>query len=501
MQVELTERGYLHIPAAMAGRFPAGTAMVLVRNDELWLLPVSHPGAGGLLLKIRNASGDRSLLVHEFLPPDVVPGPREAVWDEAQHAWRIPLAANKEKIPLRTLRPQPLGVFPGLAGFFLLPWIPDADTLTAPLLQGRLPETVPAAWRFFAAAVNGASEEEVLRLLPDGPEGCYNRFVLTGREDDYRRTREAVDGELAILLDAVAWRLGLRGAPPEEGGDGEMRAFLLATRAYACFQEKAWREGLERLQAAAAAARDVSPVFCARLLAEWAATRQLVDGPQEDVAAAYRDALALLQPTPFREAEGELWFQLGTVQQGMGQFRQAIQSYYEALKRYRKADHPEAYALAHMNLAIAYLSMPGDARGKQLRTAVAIQSLREALTVFQKETHPEYWASATVNLANALQHVPSSHPEDNLWEAVALYEDVLTVRREADDPLAYARVLANQGNALAHLGAFSRAVPRLETARRLFQTYGEAAAAAAVDDVLADIAQKQRERGMAGECP
>lgn len=496
MRVELTEGGYLHMSAAMADRFPAGTAMVLVRDGELWLLPVSHPGAGGLLLKVRNASGDRSLLVHEFLPADVLPGPREAVWDEGLHAWRIPLvsrAGRRDGEPRRRLRPQPLGVFPGLAGFFLLPPVPGGGALTAPLLQGRLPEPLPEAWRFFAAAVSGAGEEEIVRLLPDGPEGEFNRFVVTGREEDYRRARAAADGDVALLLEAVAWRLGLRDVPPDGDADGEMGAFLLATRAYASFQEQNWREGLHRLRAAADAARDVSPVFCARLLAEWAATRQMTDGPGEDVAEAYREALALLAPTPFREAEAELWFQLGTVQQGMGD-GQAIRSYHEALRRYRKADHPEAYALTHMNLALAYLAMPGDARGKQWRTALAIQSLREALTVFRKETHPQYWASATVNLANALQHVPSSHPEENLWEAVALYEEVLTVRREEDDPLAYARVLANQGNALAHLGAFSRAVPRLETARRLFLLHGEAAAAEAVGDVLAEIARNSGQR-------
>jgi len=128
-----------------------------------------------------------------------------------------------------------------------------------------------------------------------------------------------------------------------------------------------------------------------------------------------------------------------------------------------------------------------------LRTATAIQSLRESLRIFKKDKHPELWASATVNLANALQHVKSSHLEDNLWEAVALYEDVLEVRRSKDDPIAYARVLANQGNALAHLGAFSRAVPRLEEASQLFRKYGEHEAASAIEDVLAEIALKRKQ--------
>lgn len=493
MQVELTASGYVHLPAEMARRFPAGTAIVLVRDGELWLMPVSHAGAGGLLLKVRNAKGDRSVLVQEFLPQDAVPGVRDAVWDDANHAWRIPLFSSPDGDKPLLLRPQPLGVFPGMAGFFLLPPVPDSAPLIGQLLQGRLPDEWPEQWRFFAAAIAGAGEADVLKRLPDGPEGHYNRFVLTAQRQDYERAKAVAAGDVALLLDAVAWRLGMCAHPPAVSEtDGEVKAFLLATQAYARFQEKDWREGLTLLQEAAETAREQSPVFAARLFAEWAATQQMLGASGEEVIEGYRTALALLAPSPFREAEAELWFQLGTAYQGMAAGHlQAAHCYHEALKRYRKTEHPEAYALTHMNLALVYLAMPGKERGAPLRTAVAIQSLREALTVFQKETHPEYWASATVNLANALQHVPTSHPEENLWEAVALYEDVLSVRREEDDPIAYARVLANQGNALAHLGAFSRAVPRLEAACRRFLAHGEAAAAEAVADVLEEIARRQ----------
>ncbi|PZN12297.1 MAG: hydrogenase maturation protease [Bacillota bacterium] len=93
MRVEITNGGYVHLPAEHAGRFPTGTAIAMVRQGELWLMPVSHPGAGGLLLKWRNRRGDRSILVREFLPDGTPPGPREAYWDEAAGALRIPLAA------------------------------------------------------------------------------------------------------------------------------------------------------------------------------------------------------------------------------------------------------------------------------------------------------------------------------------------------------------------------------------------------------------------------
>lgn len=91
MKLELTSTGYLHIPAEEAVRFPTGTAIALVRGEELWVMPVSHLGAGGLLLKLRNSRGDRSMFVQEILPEGVPPGIRDAVWDDQYGAFRIPL--------------------------------------------------------------------------------------------------------------------------------------------------------------------------------------------------------------------------------------------------------------------------------------------------------------------------------------------------------------------------------------------------------------------------
>lgn len=395
-------------------------------------------------------------------------------------------------------RPQPLGVFPGMAGFFLLPAVPDGNQRLIRLLRGQVPEVWPADWRFFAAAIEGRSEEEVRNLFPEGPEGKYNAFVLEPKRDTYIRAQNAVSGEISLLLDAVAWRLGLRESPPSHyDTDGEVRAFLLATQAYEQFQHRHWSQGLDVMAEAAAGVKEISPVFSARLYAEWAATRQMLGDHGEETVAGYQTALALLETAPFPEARAELWFQLGTAYQNSaagrhGALTKAAKCYHEALKVYQRDRHPEDYAMTHMNLALTYLAMSSVDRSARLRTAVAIQSLREALRIFQKETHPEMWASATVNLANALQHVKSSHPEDNLWEAVALYEEVLEIRRPEDDPIAYARVLANQGNALAHLGAFSRAVPRLEKARHYFQLHGEGHAVEAVTDTLDAIARKRQ---------
>lgn len=96
LTVQFTEDGYLRLSAALsAAHFPAHVAVGAVRDDQLWLLPLRGPRSGGLLLKQRNAAGDRALLVRELLR-DVIPtGERRALWDADHGALRIPLEHRK----------------------------------------------------------------------------------------------------------------------------------------------------------------------------------------------------------------------------------------------------------------------------------------------------------------------------------------------------------------------------------------------------------------------
>jgi tetratricopeptide (TPR) repeat protein len=128
-----------------------------------------------------------------------------------------------------------------------------------------------------------------------------------------------------------------------------------------------------------------------------------------------------------------------------------------------------------------------SSEGDRLRVGVAVTSLRAALRVYQPDTHPALWASTQMNLANALQYLPSVHQEDNLDEAVHLYEELLQYRSEESDPLGTARILANQGNALGHLGVFSDARERLDRSRRIFQAHGDVDGVATVDEILVSL--------------
>lgn len=95
IEIALTEQGSLHLSAEVAARFfPHDLLAVLPMAAELWLLPTRGPAAGGLILKRRNAAGDRSVLIWHLLPHGVQAGPRPAIWDDARGALRVPLGAR-----------------------------------------------------------------------------------------------------------------------------------------------------------------------------------------------------------------------------------------------------------------------------------------------------------------------------------------------------------------------------------------------------------------------
>lgn len=94
-EVEFTDDGYLRLGARLAAhRFPADAAVAAVRDDQLWLVPLIRPQSGGLLLKQRTLDGDRAVLVREVLDDRIPVGVREAIWDDAQGALRVPLGST-----------------------------------------------------------------------------------------------------------------------------------------------------------------------------------------------------------------------------------------------------------------------------------------------------------------------------------------------------------------------------------------------------------------------
>lgn len=103
VEVEITEDGYLRLTADVAAaRFPSDAVAAMVRDDDLWVIPLRGPRSGGLLLKQRNPAGDRSVLIAEVLRDQtrvevretLLSGPHRAFWDDEKSALRIPIPAD-----------------------------------------------------------------------------------------------------------------------------------------------------------------------------------------------------------------------------------------------------------------------------------------------------------------------------------------------------------------------------------------------------------------------
>lgn len=88
--VELTESGYLQLSREEAERyFPEDVLVALYRNGILTLLPTRGAAAGGLMLKQRNLSGDRCLLLSEVFHFSIPTGVFPAIWNERLAALEV----------------------------------------------------------------------------------------------------------------------------------------------------------------------------------------------------------------------------------------------------------------------------------------------------------------------------------------------------------------------------------------------------------------------------
>lgn len=383
-------------------------------------------------------------------------------------------------------RPQPIGIFPFPAGLLLLPASdsPSAAPAREALMQGAMPDEWPAEWRFFERAL--LDERDVaLRALSalDDDVAAYNRFVIAGDADALQTARHSANTDVRALAELAAFVQGASDhAPTAAGLDGELAAVVHLAQA-------AWHLERDESQPAAAilaigisASRAPSPVLAAQLQAQRA---QVLPSANEAIGA-WQEALQLSNGAQLPHLRADLALNLAlALHESAGAQRQRL---VEAVNWYQEAlhagitleDRPETYALVQNNLGLAYISMPMTSAGDKIRLAVAVQSFREALKVYTRDAHPDQWSSAMLNMANALQYLPSSHPQENLIEAVNGYEALLEVRNKALDPVGYARLLANQANALAHLGMFGPSIEKLTEARKLLSWHGEDDAAAAL---------------------
>lgn len=389
------------------------------------------------------------------------------------------------------VRPQPLGAFPLPLGYLLVPASPDTEDARMALLSGRLPDW-PDSLRAHELALAGDRDGALAALHGDDPITRYNRFVMDPDSTDPDELRSGLR-EFACLVDVVLFALGRSDTAPQLGdATGELAATVLSVQASGALQNGDAEAAVTLLDRAAEQAAGVSEPLRGVLLG---AAASICEGPE--AVTRFEGALrALDEAEDLRLARAELHLALAGLlhEQAVDRpdlLNRAVPHYHSALQLVWREEAPLLWASAHANLAAAYLTMPMTEASGQLRLGVAAQSLRSALKVYTPEDYPEEWASVQLNLANSLVYTPSSHQGDNLVEAVNLYEAVLAARDRDTDPLGRARVLANQGNVLAHLADFDQAKAKLYEARFLFEELGDHDSVRTVRGVLDEISRQQ----------
>ena len=102
---------------------------------------------------------------------------------------------------------------------------------------------------------------------------------------------------------------------------------------------------------------------------------------------------------------------------------------------------------------------------------MAAQSLRSALKVYTGRTTRSSGPACSSTWPIHWSTPRRSIRPTTWWRRWKLYEAVLEARDRDTDPLGRARVLANQGNVLGHLGAFDQAKAKLYEARFIFEEF------------------------------
>lgn len=395
---------------------------------------------------------------------------------------------------------QPIGAFALPAGLMLVPEDGDAalDAATDALLQGRLPETWPHELAAHSLAHAGDIDAAFDAIGDGDAYASFNRWVLRPESSSCDAVAATLSHDLVQLVDVVRFSNGELEEPPtpDDGTAAVVAALILAAHATYGLARARASDCITALREAADRAEAAGAVPLAAVLRGNAGTIAYEHGLDLDEARA--DLLAAagaLTDTDLAISKAELHLQLGGIEHELAaasgaSLQVAMHHYYTALQLVTLESAPFLWASTQLNMATAYLSTPMTEASDGLRMGIAIQALRAALEVFTQDEHPAQWGTATLNLANALVYTPSVKQGDNLVEAVELYEQVLEVRDRDSDPAGRARVLANQGNALAHLGIFDQAKAKLFEARFLFEEQLDHDSALMVRSILDEIVKQ-----------
>ncbi|ADC90034.1 Tetratricopeptide TPR_2 repeat protein [Thermocrinis albus DSM 14484] len=378
----------------------------------------------------------------------------------------------------RMVYPQTVGLLPYPLDSVVVPYVDRWEEYIEDVLKLHL-NHLPPAWSYLESLVSGNFQEalERLTLVEEGPVREYIRCLITGE------VKETGDPLLDSLLKGSESLL--------ERGD--LDALLLYRKAVKLASSGLVDDALQLYSEAQALVRGISPLFEARLQLERLRLMAEHRGLNYGIIAALEKLFEELQQTGAEQLKAEIHFNLGNFYSSLGDIRRAVFHFSEALTYFTHERNPYMYALINNNMGLTYLSVQATDLEDQMRLAYGIQCLRNALKVFTKEEFPKEWSSVTMNYANALVYLPTANPLKNLLKALELYEEVLRCKESLGDTEGKARVLANMGNALAHLGRFEEAKKRLTEALQLFRQLGLKEEAEGVLELLEEIRTTQVE--------
>ena len=397
---------------------------------------------------------------------------------------------------------QPLGVFGLPAGMLLLPDTENGMEVALQLRAGRRPKVYSGDTHFYHLALVRADPGKIIRALPGhGALHDFNELVLNPTLELFTSLLGRCDGDFALLVNWQGYLNGYCQLPDFKlARTNTVAAVLCSSHATRLLEVRDEPGAAELLREAIAISAAESEVFAAGLRADLA--QLLLDDRATKKEAMWNLQLALdaLGETDLSELAAEVHLNLGMafhdeIDKLPTAGRDAARHYMAVTRLVTEQTSPYAFGTAHMNLALTYLSMPMTDASDQLRYGIAIASLQKAVAAFDPDVFLEQWARARLNLANALVYAPSVRQADNLVEAVEIYEELLQIRDRFSDPVGFARVCANQGNALGHLGMFSEAKAKLHDARAIFEEFEMTTEISAIREVLDHIERERVGRG------
>lgn len=146
---------------------------------------------------------------------------------------------------------------------------------------------------------------------------------------------------------------------------------------------------------------------------------------------------------------------LGAVYADRGDLKEAMAANSVVLERCTEKDCPYEWAVAQLNLGVAYFRLGTGDREENLKRAMA--ACQAALRVFNEKDFPGEWALTQNNLGAAYLYLNSHDRVANIKLAIAAFHAALRVRTEKDWPVAWAETQENLGLAYVELPAGDRA--------------------------------------------